>query len=199
MVLDGWLKGLLSPFPIRVKHRRPFHHAPAVIGTSFSQVNLLPEILAVLTNPDATRFCVRGDPPWISQPVGPRFRASICPIQKWIIRGNRIQTTFHVIVDVDPKDLGRQLSEVLAAKIRVGIARSIAAGDVQHPIIPEGQRSTVVAITGPLQNHLLINNLNTCRVVFELPPQDPRMLRPCNAFIETDKHVRPTRVLRMEA
>ena len=77
MILDRWLKRLLTAMSIGVEDRCALHDTPAIVCALFYQVHLFPDVLAVLPKPDATRDAIGRDPPGVSQSVGPRFGANI--------------------------------------------------------------------------------------------------------------------------
>ena len=74
MVFDGRLDDRRrAGFAVRVKRMAALGDAPAVVVPFVDQVRLLPEVLAVLSDPDVAGLLVAGDSPGIAEAVGPGF------------------------------------------------------------------------------------------------------------------------------
>src|SRR4029450_4010511 len=62
-----------------------FHHAPAEVVPLLDEVGLLPEVLAVVADPELIARGVIGDPPGIAQAIGPRFRREALVINERVV------------------------------------------------------------------------------------------------------------------
>ena len=71
------------------------------------------------------------------------------------------------MIDVDPQHLAGHLRQVLAAEVRVGIARAVARRDVEHSVEAEFQIAAVMAVRFPrddVQCRLRDRCVNVCAV-----------------------------------
>src|SRR5262245_28197471 len=107
MLLDGRLDMWRRPeFAIEVERMAAFVAAPAVVLPFADEVGLLPQVLAVLPDPDVPRFDIHGGAPWIAKAVSPRLPADVLLAVKRIVLGDGVGLAFIRMVHVDPQQLG---------------------------------------------------------------------------------------------
>ena len=63
-LLARWLKGMA-----------PFVQAPAVVLALMNEIDLLPEVLTILPDPERAGFAIERDTPRIAKTVRPDFRS----------------------------------------------------------------------------------------------------------------------------
>ena len=126
-VLGGWGRNRIGAGRSRrLEHMAPFAQAPAVIGTFIDQVNLLPQILPILTGPELPGLAVVAEPPRVPQAVGPYFAPGALAIDERIVLRYSVISTRVRMVDVDPQDRTQQVIDALARQKDVRAARAIA-------------------------------------------------------------------------
>src|SRR5438552_17107013 len=70
VVLGDRLGERLRPrLAVEVKRMTALHDAPAVVGALLDEVNLLPEVLAVVADPQVARLAVDAHPPGAAETV----------------------------------------------------------------------------------------------------------------------------------
>src|SRR5262249_48627964 len=124
--------------------------APAVVLATMDQMRRLPEILAVGPDPDVSGFRIRTHSPWISQSVGPDFRASVRRFDEGIVGRCRVGLFAGALVDVDSQDAAEEVVERLTGIPRIRVGRTVAGGDVEHAVETERHVATVVSGRFPL-------------------------------------------------
>ena len=132
-----------------------FGQAPAVIAPLLDQVNLLPEILTVLADPELARLAVEAEPPGIAQAVGPELGTGAGAIDEGIVAGHAVVPARVGVIDVDPQHGRQQVVQGLPRHVGVRAAGTVSRRDVKEAVVAEGKVAAVVAVGGPLDDHLL--------------------------------------------
>ena len=73
---------------IGVKFVSSFGHAPAIVGPLCDQVDLLPEILAIVAHPQVASLTIAGHPPRIAHADGPGLGRGAGDVQERIVGGD---------------------------------------------------------------------------------------------------------------
>ena len=133
----------------------PLDEAPAVIGPLLDQVDLLPEVLAVLADPELARLAVVAEPPGVAQAIGPELGPGAGAIDEGVVLGHRVVPARVGMIDVDPQHGREQVVEGLAGQVGVGAAGTVARGDIEIAVVAEGQVAAVVAVGGPFDDDQL--------------------------------------------
>src|SRR5262249_3643336 len=137
---------------LRLEDVTPLREAPAVIGPLPDQVNLLPEVLTVLADPELARLRVVAEPPRVAQAVGPQLGPGVGPCDERAVLRHRVVPTGVGVVDVEPQDGPEEVVERLAGEVGVGVAGAVAGGDVKVAVVTEGEVAPVVAVGRPLDD-----------------------------------------------
>ena len=130
----------------------PLGEAPAVVGPLLDQVDLLPEVLAVLADPELARLAVEAQPPGIAQAVGPELGPGAGAVDERVVLRHAVVPARVGVIDVDPQHGRQQVVEGLAGQVGVGVAGAVARGDVEIAVVAEGEVAAVVAVGGPLDD-----------------------------------------------
>ena len=99
----------------------PLGDAPAVVAPLLDQVNLLPEVLPILADPELARLAVVAQPPGVAQAVGPQLGPGSLAIDERVVLGHAVVPARVGVIDVDPQH-GRQ--QVVESSGRSGRRRS---------------------------------------------------------------------------
>src|SRR5262249_32742993 len=100
--IDNWRR---PAFAIGVEGMAALGDAPAVVGPLLEEIHLLPQILAVLSDPDVAGLLVHRHAPRIAEAVRPDFGTGILEIDEGIVRRHRVGLTGGRMIDVDTEDL----------------------------------------------------------------------------------------------
>ena len=138
----------------QVKRMAAFVNAPAVVLALVDLVNLLPQILSVLSDPDVTGLRVGRHSPRISQAVRPSFRSDSFLPDERVVFGDGVLSPFVRMVDVQSQDLGQQMIEALSGEVGIGVGSAVASRHVEHAIEAKRHRRSVMAVRSPLKNDL---------------------------------------------
>ena len=141
----------------------PLADAPAVVGPLLDQVDLLPEVLAVVADPELARLAVVAQPPGVAQAVGPDLGPGAGAVDERVVLGHPVVPARVGVIDVDPQHGPQQVVERLAGQVGVGAARAVARGDVEEPVVAEGEVAAVVAVGGPLDDDELRGRVDPVR------------------------------------
>src|SRR5438874_4783198 len=106
MLGGGKSQGLRSHFTIGVEDVAAFIDAPAKIVALADEIDLLPQILPVIADPDMARFWIDGDPPRIAQAIGPGFGSSAFDADERIVVWDAVLTAVGQMIEVDSQDFG---------------------------------------------------------------------------------------------
>src|SRR5262245_65464885 len=71
-------------FPVGIENVAAFVYAPAKVVELANEINLLPQVLAIVADPDVPRFWIDRQPPRIAQAIGPGLRHDIIFADEWI-------------------------------------------------------------------------------------------------------------------
>src|SRR4051794_14014498 len=117
MVLGrGKSQRLWPHLPVRIKNMAPFIDAPPKIVPFANEIDLLPQILAVVADPDMTRSGIDRQPPGISQAVSPGLWHDAFVTDEGIIWRHAVVFAIRRMIDIDPQDFAREPCQVLAAE-----------------------------------------------------------------------------------
>ena len=133
-------------FAVCVEDVTAFIHAPAKVIARLDKINLLPQILTVVTNPNIACFGINGHPPRVSHSNRIRFRSNVFLSDKRIVIRDTVRPVIVGMVDINAEHFGQQMIHPLPGQIGVRIARAIAACDVQHSVKAEGRSCSVVPV-----------------------------------------------------
>src|SRR5262245_42699998 len=75
---------------VEIKRVTTFVNAPAVVGAALDEESLLPQVLAVLADPDVASGLVDVNSPGVAEAVGVGFRPSARSLQEWVVGRNGI-------------------------------------------------------------------------------------------------------------
>src|SRR5262245_44476917 len=100
--------------PLGIENVAALIDAPAEVVAFADEKDLLPEILAVVANPDVARFWIDRESPRIPESVSPRFGHDPVLANERVVLGHAVCLAFGRMIDVDPQQLGRELRQVLA-------------------------------------------------------------------------------------
>src|SRR5258708_19504308 len=131
MMLDGRLDVRRWPeLAMEVKRRAAFVDAPAVVLAFADQICLLPQILAVLPDPNVPRLGVHGDPPRITETISPRLPSNVLLAVKGIVLGNGVRPALVGMVHIEAQQLREHLAHFLPAAVGVGIPPPFSASPI---------------------------------------------------------------------
>ena len=131
---------------------RAFAHAPAVIATLGDEVNLLPQNLADVTDPQVAGFAVKAVAPRIAQAIGENFLARATFVVRFVhkrIVGRetvlqlmllRAVTYGRACVDINPQHFGQQRGSSFG-RLPEGIAAQAAVAQTEIKIARRGQNT----------------------------------------------------------
>src|SRR5213592_3879197 len=131
-----------------------FINAPAVILAASHEVGRFPKVLTIIACPDLTCLAVNRHPPGIAQTVGPELRSCIFPADKWVVLRHRVGLRSVRMIRIDAQHTAEKVAQVLAGHPPIGVARSVARGDVKHPIVTEHDSTAIMSRRTPLDNQL---------------------------------------------
>src|SRR5262245_54820762 len=94
-------------------------------------------------------FGIDGDTPRVAEAIGPSFGDDSFVADEGIVMWDAVVPSGGRMIDVEAKDFGGELRQILAAKIGVGVAGAVAGGDVEHSVETEFEIATVMAIRFP--------------------------------------------------
>ena len=157
----------------------PLGEAPAVVAPLLDQVDLLPEVLAVLADPELARLAVEAQPPGIAQAVGPDLGPGAGAIDERVVLGHAVVPARVGMIDVDPQHGRQQVVEGLAGQVGVGAAGAVSRGDVEKAVVAEGEVAAVVAVGGPLDDQELRLRVDAVR----RPGGRPCIARPASPCV----------------
>ena len=109
----------------------PLGDAPAVVRPFLDEVDLLPEVLPVLADPELPRLAVVAHPPGVAQAVGPQLGTGAGAIDERVVLRDPVIPARIGVVDVDPEHGRQQVVEGLAGQVGVGAAGPVPRGDVE--------------------------------------------------------------------
>src|SRR5688572_6224567 len=148
---DGRRAGLA----VEVKCVAAFIHAPTVILAAPHQMSGFPKILTIVAGPDSPGLLINGQSPGIAQTIGPIFRSCVFYSDEWVVLGHGVRLRSVRTIYVDAQNAAVQIAQVLTRHPVIRIARAVATGNVEHPVMPKHQATTVMTHRTPLDNHLL--------------------------------------------
>src|SRR3989442_13712252 len=89
---------------------RTLHNIPAVVPTLLDDINLLPRGLSDVSEEEPPIATIKGETPWIAQPVGPDLPARAGGSQERVIRWGSIRP---MPVHRDGPDFARERAQIL--------------------------------------------------------------------------------------
>ena len=120
VVLDGgWNEGGRAELAVQVEGMVTLVDAPAVVVAPVQQVDGLPEILAVVADPDLPGLRVHGHPPGVAQAEGPAFSPRVFHRDEGVVLRDRVGQLLAGLVDIDSQDGTVEVGDVLAGEIHV--------------------------------------------------------------------------------
>ena len=133
----------------------PLAQAPAVVRPLRAEIDLLPEILANIGDPQSAGAPIERHPPWVAQPVGPdlpahaggarRLATVLCHHgDEGIVVRDSVGRLVPLGVDVDPQHLAEEVLEVLPVAERIVLLSAVAVGDIEIAIGAEADRAPFV-------------------------------------------------------
>src|SRR5438552_3099507 len=78
-----------------------FQDAPAIVAAALDPVNLLPQILADVADPEVARGAVEAHLPGLAQAVGPDFRPGAGPIDERVVVRDTVRLVGRGVVHVE--------------------------------------------------------------------------------------------------
>src|SRR5687767_4735370 len=117
----------------------PFDDAPAKVVAATDAIDELPQFPTDVADPQLSGAAIEAHLPRIAQAVGPRFAASACKLDEWIIGGNGVRAAILLPSHIDPQDFREQRRHVLARVVLVGRKRraAVARRDIETAIRPK--------------------------------------------------------------
>src|SRR4051794_23707411 len=126
--------------------------APAVIAALLDQVNLLPEILTVLADPELARLAVEAEPPGIAQAVGPELGPGAGASDEGVVPGYAVVPARVGVIDVDSQHGRQQVIQGLPRHVCVRAAGAVSRRDVEEAVVAEVKVAAIVAVGAPLDD-----------------------------------------------
>src|SRR5882672_9714755 len=118
----GQNNGRGTKLAIEIKWMAAFIDAPTVILTSSHQMGCLPQVLAIIADPDLTALLVKREPPRVAQPVCPLFGSRIFQPHEWIVPRHRVGLCAVRVVNIDAKYAAVKFRQILSCDPVVRIA-----------------------------------------------------------------------------
>ena len=133
----------------------PFAQAPAVVRPLRAEIDLLPQILSDVGDPQSAGAPIERHPPRVAQAVGPDLLAHAGGARRLaavlghhgdegIVIGDSVGRLLPFGVDVDPQHLAEEVLEVLPVAERIILLAAVAVGDVEIAIGAEADRAPFV-------------------------------------------------------
>ena len=118
---------------------------------SVREVDLLPEVLADVGDREVARGTIEGEPPRISQAVGPDLVAPRL-VDEWIVGRNRVRLAGRTQLGVDAQHLSAQVFEILAGLERIASPATVACRGVEVAVRAELELASVVVPVSRMGN-----------------------------------------------
>src|SRR6185436_7978991 len=103
-----------AELPIEIEVVAPFEDAPAKVVARADEKDLLPQILAVVADPDVPCRGIDVQLPWVAETVGVGLGDDVLLAEKWIVLGDAVLLAIRRMIDVDSLELGEVLGQILA-------------------------------------------------------------------------------------
>ena len=130
----------------------PFAQAPAVVGALLDQVNLFPQVLPILADPELARLAVVAEPPRVPEAVSPHLGPGALAIDERVVFRYSVVSAWVRMIDVDPQYGPQQVVDGLAGQIGVRAAGAVPRRDVEIAVVAKSKVAAVVAVGGPLND-----------------------------------------------
>ena len=151
----GRCESARSLLPVEIKRVTSLVDAPAAVVARLDQVGEFPQVLAIVSHPQAAGLGVDGHPPRIAVSERPDFAPRPFYVQKRVVGRNRVLHSRGWMIDVDSQNLAEQIACVLSGEVVVGVGGAVAGGDVQHAVVAKHGGAAVVPLGRPFQNAFL--------------------------------------------
>ena len=182
-----------SHLPGQIERMASLVDAPAVVVPLPHEVDLLPQVLTVVADPDVARLAVGGHPPRIAQSVRPRLRNDVGLSDKRVVHRYRISLARRGMIDVETQHLGGQLRQILTTQVGVAVGGAVARRDIHQAVVAERDRGPVVSVGRPLDDRRFAGGIEFIRRLgVQLEPRNDRVLHSVSLF----GSVRPFRPVR---
>ena len=159
---------------------------PPVISTPLDAINHFPLLPTDVAHPKIAGYGVNAHSPWIAQSkridLGPRAGR----LDERIVGRDCIRIRPFGPVHIDPQDTRKQVADVLAGIIgrvgRIGIG-SVARGNVEKPILTEGEGAPVVASAQPPNDDVFAGGIDhRRRHILQCKTRNVGAIRPTSRF-----------------
>src|SRR3989454_5301741 len=95
---------------------RTLHNVPAIVPTLLNDINLLPRGLSDVSEEEPPIATIKGETPWIAQPVGPDLPARAGGSQERVIPWDSIRQS---PVHVDAPHFAEERAQILPVVLRI--------------------------------------------------------------------------------
>src|SRR5439155_3011774 len=120
---------------VEVERVTTLDDAPAVVGALLDEIHLLPQVLAVLPNPQIAGGAIDVQSPRVAEAIRPRFGPHALLADERVVLGDGVILATVGMVDIDAQHLGAETTKVLAGEIGIGVGGAVAGRDVKHAIV----------------------------------------------------------------
>src|SRR5438552_284274 len=110
---------------VEVERMTALDDAPAVVSALLDEVDLLPQVLAVLPDPQIAGGAIDVQPPRVAEAIRPRLRPHTLLADERIVLGDGVILATVGMVDIDAQHLGAESAEVLAGEIGIGVRGAV--------------------------------------------------------------------------
>src|SRR4051812_14393709 len=95
--------------PVQIKRVASLIDAPADVVARLKQVGELPQVLTVVSDPQAAGLGVDGHPPWIAMAERPDFPPRAFHFQEWVVGRDAVLHPRGRMINVDPQNFAEKI------------------------------------------------------------------------------------------